>query len=82
MRYLLTVVQCPLFVTTGMRNWKRKTVPVGRSLTRFPSAENVFPDIVEARVFWEVVLEEEVMRPLFVMVLQLKKKLHTHSPNK
>lgn len=40
-RYLLMVVQWPLFVTTGLRNWNVKTVPVGRSFIRFPTLESV-----------------------------------------
>lgn len=40
-KYLLRVVQLPLLVTTGLRNWKMKTVPVGRSFMRFPRPVNV-----------------------------------------
>lgn len=40
-RYLLTVVQWPPLVRTGLRNWKVKTVPVGRSFMRFPTPESV-----------------------------------------
>ncbi|PKI30784.1 hypothetical protein CRG98_048825, partial [Punica granatum] len=49
----------------GLRNWKRKTVPAGRSFTRFPRAEKTVEleellevedeDVVVAAVVEEVV---------------------------
>lgn len=44
-RYFLTVLQLPLFVNTGLRNWNTKTVPVGRSLIKFPRPVSVFSEI-------------------------------------
>ncbi|KAK8671050.1 hypothetical protein V6N13_037659 [Hibiscus sabdariffa] len=44
---LFAMLHCPVLVKTGLRNWKMKTVPVGRSLTRLPKPENVFPEIDE-----------------------------------
>lgn len=40
-RYLLMGWHWPLLVRTGLRNWKAKTVPVGRSLIRFPTPVRV-----------------------------------------
>ena len=40
LRYLLTLLQWPLLVKTGLRNWNKKTVPVGRSLMRLPTPVN------------------------------------------
>lgn len=40
-RYLLMMWHWPLLVRTGLRNWKTKTVPVGRSLIRFPTPVRV-----------------------------------------
>lgn len=41
LRYLLAgVLQWPLLVKTGLRNWNKKTVPVGRSLMRLPTPVN------------------------------------------
>ncbi|MFS7924191.1 hypothetical protein Hanom_Chr03g00269731 [Helianthus anomalus] len=53
-RYLLMVVQWPLLVRTGFRNWKVKTVPVGRSFMRFPTPESVLFLMVVAIfvMFW------------------------------
>lgn len=53
-RNLLVGLQLPLSVTTGLANWKRKTVPVGSSFMRFPIPENV---LLLMLVF--VVLESE-----------------------
>lgn len=50
-KYLLTTWHWPLLVRTGLRNWKTKTVPVGRSLMRFPTPVRV----ACVRVFFEVV---------------------------
>ena len=41
-RYLLRVLHFPLLVKTGLRNWNKKTVPVGRSFMRLPTPVNVF----------------------------------------
>lgn len=46
MRYLLKIVQLPSLVATGLTNWKRKTVPVGRSLMRLPSPERVLSEML------------------------------------
>lgn len=43
-RTLLTGLQWPLLVKTGLRNWKMKTVPVGRSLIRLPKLVNVLSE--------------------------------------
>ena len=73
-RVLLRTLHEPLLVRTGLRNWNRKTVPVGRSFIRFPTPESVFEAAVEdededADVVWasaedepikEVVLEFEL----------------------
>jgi len=39
--YLLMVWHLPLFVSTGLRNSNKNTVPVGRSLMRFPTPVSV-----------------------------------------
>lgn len=75
-RVLFRVLHEPLFVRTGLRNWKRKIVPVGRSFIRFPRPEKVFAEAVEAvevvvsevvavEDIREVVLEEEDEAPMF-----------------
>ena len=50
----VTAVQEPLLVRTGLRNWKRKTVPVGRSLMRFPAPVKALPETPDDFV-WDVV---------------------------
>ena len=55
-RYLLIVLlQCPLLDNTGLRNWYKNTVPVGRSLMRLPTPDNV----LSLMVFWEPPLDLE-----------------------
>ena len=39
-------VAAPLLVRSGLANWKRKIVPVGRSLIRLPRPVNAFSEIV------------------------------------
>ena len=41
-RDLLIGSHWPLLVRIGLRNWKRKTVPVGRRRIRFPTPVRVF----------------------------------------
>jgi len=61
-RYLLMVLQWPLLDKTGLRNWYRKTVPVGRRLMRLPTPDNV----LSLMVFWGLPLdlEEELTAPI------------------
>uniref|UniRef100_A0A2N9HIY0 Uncharacterized protein n=1 Tax=Fagus sylvatica TaxID=28930 RepID=A0A2N9HIY0_FAGSY len=53
-RYLLMVSQLPLLDRTGLRNWYVKTVPVGRSLMRFPSSPD---NVLSLTVVWELCLD-------------------------
>lgn len=50
-RDLLIGSQWPLLVRIGLRNWKRKTVPVGRWRIRFPTPVRVF-SVAEEAIDW------------------------------
>lgn len=44
-KYLFMVWQWPLLVSTGLRNWNKNTVPVGRSLMRLPTPVKVLTEM-------------------------------------
>lgn len=58
---LLVVLQLPLLVVIGLRYWKRKTVPAGRSLMRFPTAEKTVDELEELLEDDEVVVVVELL---------------------
>lgn len=62
-RALLVALQLPLLVVIGLRYWKRKTVPDGRSLMRFPRAEKTveLEELLEDDEVVVVVLELAVV---------------------
>ncbi|KAF4356081.1 hypothetical protein G4B88_015361 [Cannabis sativa] len=57
---LLTAEQEPLLVRTGLRNWNRNTVPVGRSFIRFPTPLNV--------LFFTFVVNDVVLAPPIIII--------------
>ncbi|KAK4795681.1 hypothetical protein SAY86_028007 [Trapa natans] len=67
-RALLEELQLPLLVVMGLRYWKRKTVPAGRSFMRFPKAEKT----VEAEELVEELLleDDDVVVALVVVVAE------------
>ena len=69
MTLLAVAVQLPVSVVTGLRNWKRKTVPVGRSLMRLPSPVNVFPVRVWEEEEDEEDVDEEVVMSVVINVV-------------
>ncbi|KAF4393814.1 hypothetical protein G4B88_007800 [Cannabis sativa] len=58
---LLTAEQEPLLVRTGLRNWNRNTVPVGRSFIRFPTPLNV--------LFFTFVVNDVVLAPPIIIIV-------------